>query len=90
MHFGSPAEMFGMDGIVVLAVLVLVLFGSPQIPKLARSLGSAQIEFKKGVDLGGSRGSGDTEATEATEVAVPAQHDVGVSRPKSTVRPTES
>jgi sec-independent protein translocase protein TatA len=43
-----------MDGIIVLVVVVLVLFGSTQIPKLARSLGSAQREFKKGVDQGAS------------------------------------
>ena len=53
MHFGPPAEIFGMDGIIVLVVVVLVLFGSTQIPKLARSLGSAQKEFKKGLDEGG-------------------------------------
>ena len=35
-------------------VVALVLFGSTQIPKLARSLGSAQKEFKKGLDEGGS------------------------------------
>jgi sec-independent protein translocase protein TatA len=54
VHFSSPAEIFGVDGIIVLIVVVLVLFGSTQIPKLARSLGSAQKEFKKGVDEGGS------------------------------------
>ena len=37
----------------MLVVVVLVLFGSTQIPKLARSLGSAQKEFKKGLDEGG-------------------------------------
>ena len=52
MHFGPPAEIFGVDGIIVLVVVVLVLFGSTQIPKLARSLGSAQKEFKKGLDEG--------------------------------------
>jgi sec-independent protein translocase protein TatA len=52
VHFGSPAEIFGVDGIIVLVVVVLVLFGSTQIPKLARSLGSAQKEFKKGLDEG--------------------------------------
>ncbi len=52
MHFGTPAEIFGVDGIIVLVVVVLVLFGSTQIPKLARSLGSAQKEFKKGLDEG--------------------------------------
>jgi sec-independent protein translocase protein TatA len=54
MYFTSPAEIFGVDGIIVLVVVVLVLFGSTQIPKLARSLGSAQKEFKKGIDEGAS------------------------------------
>ena len=51
------ADIFGVDGIIVLIVVIAVLFGSSQIPKLARSLGSAQSEFKKGLDEG--RNSGD-------------------------------
>ena len=43
------AEIFGVDAIVVVVVVVAVLFGSTQIPKLARSLGSARSEFKKGL-----------------------------------------
>jgi sec-independent protein translocase protein TatA len=43
------AEIFGMDGVIVVIVVAVVLFGSSQIPKLARSLGSAQKEFKKGI-----------------------------------------
>jgi sec-independent protein translocase protein TatA len=43
------AEIFGMDGIVVVVVVALVLFGSTQIPKLARSLGSAKREFSEGL-----------------------------------------
>lgn len=31
-------------------VIVLLLFGSSQLPKLARSLGQAQKEFKQGMD----------------------------------------
>jgi sec-independent protein translocase protein TatA len=34
--------------ILVLAVLLL-LFGAPRLPKLARSLGSSMTEFKKGL-----------------------------------------
>ncbi len=52
MPLGLPAEIFGVDGIIILVVVVLVLFGSTQIPKLARSLGSAQKEFKKGLEEG--------------------------------------
>ncbi len=55
MHFSPPADLFGEQGLIVLIVVALVLFGSTQIPKLARSLGSAQKEFKKGLDDGGRR-----------------------------------
>ena len=52
MQLNPPAELFGEQGIIVLIVIAVVLFGSTQIPKLARSLGSAQKEFKKGLDEG--------------------------------------
>ncbi|MGD0379602.1 MAG: twin-arginine translocase TatA/TatE family subunit [Acidimicrobiales bacterium] len=43
------AEIFGVDLGIVAVVIVAVLFGGTQIPKLARSLGSARSEFKKGL-----------------------------------------
>jgi len=43
------AEIFGVDGIIVLAVVLVVLFGGAAIPKLARNLGSAKNEFEKGL-----------------------------------------
>jgi sec-independent protein translocase protein TatA len=43
------AEIFSMDGMVVIVLVIAVLFGSTQIPKLARSIGSARSEFKKGL-----------------------------------------
>ena len=55
------AEIFGVDGVIVLIVIVVVLFGGSQIPKLARSLGSAQSQFKKGLEEGKS------ESTDAAD-----------------------
>lgn len=46
------AEIFSDTGIIVVLVVVVVLFGSTQLPKLARALGSAQSEFKKGAAEG--------------------------------------
>ena len=46
----KPAEL-----LIIVAVL-LVLFGSTQIPKLARSLGQAQKEFKSGLEEGAEDG----------------------------------
>lgn len=41
----------GPEWIIVL-IVVLVLFGGSKLPQLARSLGQAQNEFKKGVQDG--------------------------------------
>ena len=41
-------EIIGPDLLIVLAVIV-VLFGGSQLPKLARSLGSAKKEFERGL-----------------------------------------
>jgi TatA/E family protein of Tat protein translocase len=46
------AEIFGVDGVIVLIVVVVLLFGGAAIPKLARNLGSAKNEFEKGMDDG--------------------------------------
>jgi sec-independent protein translocase protein TatA len=53
MSTGVLAELFGADGLIVVAVIVIVLlFGGSQLPKLARGLGSASHEFKKGLEEG--------------------------------------
>ena len=46
------AEIFGVDGVIVLIVVVVLLFGGAAIPKLARNLGSAKNEFEKGLENG--------------------------------------
>jgi sec-independent protein translocase protein TatA len=63
------AEIFGVDGIIVLIVVIAVLFGSSQIPKLARSLGSAQNEFKKGLDEGKKGIDGDKTEDKDTKAS---------------------
>ena len=40
----------GGSELLIILVIVLLLFGGSQLPKLARSLGQAQKEFKKGTD----------------------------------------
>lgn len=62
------AEIFSETGIIVLAVVIVILFGSTQLPKLARSLGSAQSEFKKGLAEGGSK-DGESKAADSDSKA---------------------
>lgn len=41
-------QSIGLPEILVIALVVLLLFGSTKIPELARSLGKAKGEFKRG------------------------------------------
>ena len=42
----------GPTELIIVLVIVLVLFGGAKLPKLAKSLGEAQREFKKGSEEG--------------------------------------
>ena len=42
----------GAPELLIILAVVLLVFGSTKIPKLARSLGQAQKEFKAGVEEG--------------------------------------
>jgi sec-independent protein translocase protein TatA len=66
MAFAILAIPSGFELFVVLGV-ILLLFGSTKLPKLARSLGSSVTEFKKGVKTGDtSSGDGDPEDPKVT------------------------
>ena len=55
-------NILGPDGIIVIVIIgIVLLFGGAKLPGLARSLGSASHEFKKGVEEGGN----DAKAAEA-------------------------
>jgi sec-independent protein translocase protein TatA len=66
---GVLANLFGPDGLVVIAVVVIVLlFGGSKLPELARGLGSASHEFKKGL-AEGEESSKAADAAKTAEVA---------------------
>jgi mttA/Hcf106 family len=51
-EFQMLGEIFGVDGIIVLIVVLALLFGGAAIPKLARNLGSAKNQFTTGLEEG--------------------------------------
>ena len=61
-------QIIGWELLVVLAVVAL-LFGSSQLPKLARSAGQASKEFRKGLDEGAK------DADPKKDVAEPPKAD---------------
>ena len=73
--------MFSGNEWLIVAIVALVLFGGSQLPKLAKNLGSAQKEFKKGL----AEGKEDDE-TPADPSSAPAASDT----PAASETPTES
>jgi sec-independent protein translocase protein TatA len=62
--FDSPTE------VIIVLVVILVLFGGAQLPKLAKNLGKAQKEFKDGLTDGQTA----SEATAAEQAADEAKN----------------
>jgi sec-independent protein translocase protein TatA len=54
----------GAPELIIVLIVILVLFGGAKLPKLARSLGQAQSEFKKGIQ------SSDEDADEGDKPSV--------------------
>lgn len=55
----------GAPELLIVLVVILVLFGGAKLPKLARSLGQAQKEFKDGVNEGMADGETENESSES-------------------------
>jgi sec-independent protein translocase protein TatA len=49
MNLGPPE-------LLIILLIVVLIFGGSKLPKLARSLGQAQREFKHGLDEGAKDG----------------------------------
>ncbi|MCA1842575.1 MAG: twin-arginine translocase TatA/TatE family subunit [Actinobacteria bacterium] len=82
-------EIIGPDILIILAI-VMVLFGSAKIPKLARSLGQASHEFRKGL------GEGVTDhllspppAAAPTDTAAPAPAEASTTVPAEPAEPAK-
>ena len=75
------AEIFGVDGVIVLIVVVVLLFGGAAIPKLARNLGSAKNEFEKGLEEGKKASAGLPGISTASEPIPPTVTPTHVTTP---------
>ncbi len=59
--------MIGTNELLIIALVVLVLFGASAIPKFAKSLGQAKKEFDKGVKEGGEGKDKDKDADKKSD-----------------------
>ncbi len=51
----------GAPELLIVLLVILVLFGGAKLPKLARSMGAAQSEFKRGIKEGHTSTDDDDE-----------------------------
>ena len=51
----------GAPELLIVLLVILVLFGGAKLPKLARSMGQAQSEFKRGLKEPGKDNADDDE-----------------------------
>ena len=59
----------GVPELLIILAIVLLVFGGSRLPKLAKSLGEAQREFKKGTDEGAT--DAPSSVTESTVTSAP-------------------
>jgi sec-independent protein translocase protein TatA len=65
MNFGAPE-------LIIVLLIVLLVFGGTKLPKLARSLGQAQKEFKDGLKEGGQADAADAKAADTKPSDTPS------------------
>jgi sec-independent protein translocase protein TatA len=51
----------GTGEIIIIAVVIMILFGSKKLPEFTRALGESAKEFKKGYKTDGSKKSDEPE-----------------------------
>jgi sec-independent protein translocase protein TatA len=72
----------GSTELIIILIIILLVFGSTKLPKLARSLGQAQKEFKSGMT--------DAEREESEESARAVEAKAELNRSETDLRRSEA
>jgi sec-independent protein translocase protein TatA len=62
----------GPQELIIVLIIVLVIFGGSQLPKLAKNLGKAQNEFKEGLEEGKRESAASQPQPPAAQAPAPA------------------
>ena len=80
---GIFGNAFGWPHLIVILVIVLLLFGAPKLPALARSIGQSMKIFKQEIKPDKS----DSEARDAEAAAVYTEEPPASERAKAAEKP---
>jgi sec-independent protein translocase protein TatA len=59
----------GTPELLIILLVILLIFGGAKLPKLARSMGQAQAEFKCGINDGPKAGEDDGSSSSPSDKA---------------------
>jgi sec-independent protein translocase protein TatA len=79
----------GSEWVIVAIVAVVVIFGASKLPQLARNVGKAQSEFKKGLKEGGSGDEPAASAPPPAQAPAPAEPTTPMEQPPAQPTPVE-
>jgi sec-independent protein translocase protein TatA len=78
------------EWLIIAIVAIVVIFGAKKIPEMARSMGRAQSEFKKGVKEGQAELGETPPAAAAPAATPPASPPPTEAAPPAAPAPTET
>jgi len=76
---GIFGNTFGLPHLIIILVIILLLFGAPKLPGLARSLGQSMTIFRKEIKDPNKATDSDAATADSTEAAA----EPVVKKPKS-------
>lgn len=80
---GIFGNTFGLPHLIIILVIILLLFGAPKLPGLARSLGQSMTIFRKEIK-DPNKTTDSTDATvDSAETSADASAEAPVKKPKS-------
>ncbi|MFQ5887653.1 MAG: twin-arginine translocase TatA/TatE family subunit [Candidatus Hydrothermarchaeales archaeon] len=85
----TPLMILGQPELLIILFIILILFGSSKLPELARSMGKAKSEYKKGATEGEEEIKEMEAQTQATEQAPAAPEAPATPTAPAPETPTE-
>jgi len=81
---GIFGNTFGLPHLIIILVIILLLFGAPKLPGLARSLGQSMTIFRKEIkDPNKTTDSTDGATVDSTEASAASEAEAPAKKPKS-------